>query len=436
MKEEFLQYIWQHQLFDAEKLRCASGEKIEVLHPGIPNRNAGPDFFNAKIKIGDTLWAGNVEIHLKSSDWEKHKHDKDPAYDNVILHVVGDNDKAVYNTVHKQIPTSELYYSPGLYQKYDSLLQSPESIPCADKLPKIDPWVIRRQLTRVLPERLERKTGELKTLLTYTENHWENTFYIAMAKAFGFKINAVPFELLAKSLSLQILAKHKNNLRQLEALLFGQAGMLEDQEVHDDYFLDLQKEYKFLQHKYRLQPLKKHIWKFMRIRPVNFPTVRLAQFAALIARSSHLFSKILLLEDMKTLHNLLSVSAGSYWDTHYIFGKESKSRKKSLGKSAINNIAINTLVPVYFLYGKEKDNETYIEKSLDLLEQLEAEKNHIVNLWESTGVEVKTAFDSQALLELYSSYCHPKRCISCSIGNKVIRATKNKANDSSLKGIS
>lgn len=420
MTEEFLQYIWNYNLFDKKPVRAFTGEKIEVLTTGEHNKDAGPDFFNAKIKIDDTTWVGNVEIHLKSSDWLKHKHDKDKAYDNVILHVVLVNDAETTRTNDEIITTVRLSFDKKLFAHYQILLQSQLWIPCENDFHKIDKFIVAHWLNNLLVERLENKSDYILQNLSLNKNNWENTFYQQLARNFGFKLNAEPFELLAKSLPVVYLAKHKNNLLQIEALLFGQSGLLNDNFSDDEYFQSLKKEYKFLRHKFNLKPVDKHLWKFLRLRPSNFPTLRISQFATLIYKSTALFSKIIEVNGIKELNKLFKISASEYWDTHYVFNKESKKKKKILGKTAFNIIVINTIVPFLFVYGKSKDNEVYKNKAIKLLEELKPEKNSIINNWEKTGVKAINSFYSQALLQLKNEYCAKKKCLKCQIGNKII----------------
>lgn len=324
MKEEFLHYIWKNKLFNKEELLDANGNKIIVENTGLHNHDAGPDFFNAKIKIGDTTWAGNIEIHIKSSYWETHKHHTDKAYDNVILHIVLENDKDVFNTKGNKIQTCELKFNKSHLASYEGLINSENIIACNNYINDIDKFTLNSWLTALLIERIEQKTSELKQILKFTNNNWEEAFYISLAKAFGFKVNALPFELLAKSLPSIILAKNKNNLFQIEALLFGQAGMLKKLNINDAYFSSLKKEYNFLKAKYKLKSIDPHLWKFLRIRPANFPTIRISQFAHLIYKSSHLFSKIIKESDTKKIMQLFNIEASIYWQTHYTLERNQK----------------------------------------------------------------------------------------------------------------
>ncbi len=421
IKEEFLHYIWKNNLFHVKELIDSEGNKIIVENTGFHNHNAGPDFFNAKIKIGNTTWAGNVEIHIKSSYWETHKHNLDKAYDNVILHLVYQHDKDVFNSKGEKIQTCQLNFNHKYLANYEQLIKSKNIIACNSFINKTETFILNSWFTALLIERIAQKTSYLKQILKFTNNNWEEAFYISLARAFGFKINAEPFELLAKSLPSIILAKNKNNLFQLEALLFGQAGMLEDAKCEDDYFQSLKKEYKFLKSKYKLKAIEPHLWKFLRIRPVNFPTVRISQFAQLIHKSSHLFSKILECNSSKEIIEMFDLQASEYWNTHYTFGKTSKKNVKKFGKQATDNIIINTIVPTMFLYGKEKGNEKIKEKAIIFLENIKGEKNKITKKWEEVGLEVKNAYFSQSIIQLHNEYCLKKRCLDCRIGNKYLK---------------
>ena len=353
MNEKFLHYIWQNKLFDVNRLQTSEGQKIEVIDTGKPNTDAGPDFFNAKLKLDGTLWAGNVEIHLYASDWVKHKHHTDKAYDSVILHLVQQDDTPIYRTNGEIIPQAKLNYPAEIEQRYELLLANKQWIACQNKLKQVDGIFVHSWLSAGLTERLSRKTEAIFGLLEQNKNNWEEAFYITLARNFGFGTNSDAFELLARSLPLSYLGKHKDNLFQLEALLFGQSGLLfSSKNEPDDYLLSLQKEYLFLQAKFELKPIDGSMWKLLRLRPTNFPHVRIAQFASLIHKSSKLFSKIIEKTEMEAIEPLFECAPSEYWNTHYLFGEESASRTKKLGKSAIHVILINTVVPFIFCYGK------------------------------------------------------------------------------------
>lgn len=417
MDEKFLYHIWKFKLFNTLNLKTTTGEAIEILKPGNLQFDSGPDFFNAQIKINNTLWAGNVEIDMYASDWINHKHHKDAAYNKIILHVVYEVNKPVAHNV----PVLELkkYIHSSILENYATLKNESASFPCHNEIAKVESIVINSWLERMLTERLEKKTAEINIALQLNKNNWEETFYHFMAKNFGFKTNSLPFELVAKSIPLSVFAKHKNNLLQIEAMLFGAAGMLETN-CSDDYFLSLKKEYHFLIGKFNLTSIDKSLWKFLRLRPANFPTIRISQFAALVYNSTHLFSKILEIKKPHDLHELLNISASAYWNNHYTFGKESGNSIKDLGTNAINLIVINTVVPFLFLYGKAHSNMHFINRAFSFLENLSAEKNIITKKYTGASLQINTAWQSQAVIELYNNYCSNKKCLDCAVGLKIL----------------
>ena len=432
MNEAFLQFIWKYELFQSDNLKTQDGQVVEVIRPGQQNSDAGPDFFNARIKIGETIWAGNVEIHQKASDWYRHKHDQDATYDNVVLHVVKDNDRQIKNTKGDFIPVVQLVYPAHLEQNYHELLKSKQWIACADRFHEVDQLVLQIWFHGLMVERLQQKTGTIIRQLKQNNNDWNETFYQFLAKNFGFKTNAVPFEMLSRSVPLSILSRHKGDLFQLEALLFGTAGLLNEQLLGDDYFLGLRKEFGFLYKKYKLKPVDAHLWKFLRLRPVNFPTIRLAQFAALIHQSTALFSALIEADDLAYIRQLFDVHASEYWKTHYRFNKQSVKNDKNLGEFAFHNIIINTVVPFLFVYGDYHNQQHLKDKALGFLEKIPPERNSIISNWEKLGVTVRSAFDSQALIQLKNCYCNPKNCLNCRLGTKLIGQTlkeDNKPND-------
>jgi hypothetical protein len=422
--EDFLHYVWKFRLFNRMGLRTTDGEEIEVFSAGMAHTDGGPDFQNARIRIGETTWAGNVELHVSSADWNRHGHQTDGAYGSVILHVVYKDDQPVMMPDGRKVPTLELHnrIPDELYQRYHHLIFSNQTfIPCEATLKTVDDITMRNWLTRVLVERLEKKSAAVIDALAVNRGDWEETFYRFLAANFGFKVNALPFELMAKSLPQIILAKHKNYPLQIEALIFGQAGFLEDDFV-DEYPRKLKEEYNFLRKKHKLQPVEKHLWKFLRMRPQNFPTIRLAQFAALVINSNHLFSKILEIKDVAALRDLFAnAKVNDYWDTHYRFDAESKTASKNMGAGAIDILLLNTVAVTLFSYGKHLQKQYYINRALALLEYLPGEKNNITDDFVTFGIKSTTAFDSQALLELKNSYCNHKKCLQCAVGNKVLK---------------
>ena len=424
MKEDFLHYIWKYKLFNTSNLITSAGETIEIINFGLHNTDAGPDFFNGKVKIGATTWVGNIEIHINSSDWIKHKHQNDKAYDNVILHVVYNNDKSITDKDGNTIPTLELkdLINSGLIAKHKNLVCQPESeIACGKQIATIDTFTINTWLNRLAIERLERKSIEIQSTLKLNKNNWEETFYQYLFKYFGLKVNAQPFEMLARNTPLKIIEKH-NNINSIEALLYGQAGFL-DQEIADEYHQKLKKEYHFLKAKFDLVPLEFSIWKMLRLRPSNFPTIRISQLANLLNQQTRFFSKVISVTNIKELQMLFQIQASVYWDTHYQFGVETANDKtKRLGITTINSIIINVVVPFIFVYGKAKQDEELVEKALKLLESLKTENNIIIKKWSNLGVKSTNAMQSQSLIELKNNYCSQKKCLICSIGNKILQS--------------
>ncbi|AMR33785.1 hypothetical protein A0256_21270 [Mucilaginibacter sp. PAMC 26640] len=422
--EDLLHYIWKFRLFDRLDLRTTEGEEIEIYSTGMHNTHAGPDFQNARIRIGETTWAGNAELHLSSSDWQRHGHTTNNAYDNVILHVVYSDDAPVTLLSGRRLPTLELKerVNPELYQRYHNLVFGNQVIiPCEGSIRRVDPLTMKNWLTRVLVERLEKRAEGVTAALIKNRGDWEETFYQYLAANFGFKTNALPFELLAKSLPQNILAKHKNNPLQIEALMFGQAGFL-NSEPADDYPRSLKAEYDYLRKKFNLTPVENHLWKFLRMRPQNFPTVRLAQFAALTIQSSHLFSKILETKEVKALRALFTeVTVNPYWENHYRFDKESPTVGKQLGQSSVDNLLLNTVAVFLFSYGKHMQQDYFTSRALKLLENIPAENNHITTDFATLGVNIINAFESQALLELKNNYCDYKKCLQCGVGIKILK---------------
>lgn len=423
INEAFLHFIWKFLLFENKLIFTSNKEKLEILSVGTQNHDSGPDFFNARIKIENTLWAGNIEIHINSSDWNLHKHYTDDAYNNVILHVVYNHNEEIFSKNGNKIPTLELknIIQKNVLEKYNSLVLSEKRIPCSGQISSIKPIIIQNYLSRLAIERLERKTDAVLKLVKKLNNDWNEAFYIYLAKNFGMKVNAAPFEMLATSLPQKIISKHKNNLLQLEALLFGQSGLLENAENTDDYTKSLKKEFVHLKRKYNLQTLPKGIWKFAKIRPNSFPTIKLAQFAFLCHISSHLFSKIIECNSFAKAKKMFNVEASEYWRTHYTFGNKSKSKMANLGETTIQTIFINTIIPFLFAYGRINNNSIVEDKVLSWLEELKPENNSIIKMWNEEGIVAKSAFTTQALLQLKNEYCNQLRCINCGVGVELIK---------------
>ncbi len=423
MTEEFIHYIWQYKMYSPIALQTVCGQAVEVIHPGEPNSNAGPDFFNAKIKIGDTLWAGNVEVHIRASDWFEHKHQEDKAYDNVILHVVEDNDVAIKRTNGALIPVLKIPCPVSLYHEYVRLKNSTQWLACAGKLDQISPFEISLWMQRMLVERLEHKMVDIERILHQTTQNWDETFYRLLFRSFGFGVNGDPFELLAQTIPLKVLLKYSDNLQLLEALLFGQAGFLTGT-FNDEYLETLSRDYRFLQQKHELVPIEAHLWKFLRLRPSNFPTIRIAQLAALLAKLKGIFGLITNNINLKNIEQILDVGVSAYWQEHYVLQKKSDKKDKSLGVNSKNLIIINTIIPYLFAFGNLTGQQTYIKRSMDWLSELKAEKNSVLDKWKDENIMIYNAADSQALIYLSNNYCKPKKCLRCNIGHKVL-AIKN-----------
>lgn len=424
MKESILHYIWQQKLFKANALRTTDGEELEIIDVGRLNIDAGPDFFNAKIKIGETIWAGNIEIHLLASDWKKHNHQFDKNYNSVILHVVKIADEIVTRADGAKISQLELSYPESIELNYEKLLNEQKWIPCADKIQFVPDIFIQNWKSALLTERLEQKITAIEHLLDENKQHWEDTFYISLARSYGFNTNGQAFESLAKSLPLSVLAKHKDNLFQIEALLFGQSGLL-PKTSNDEYVERLTQEYDFFRNKFSLQAIDGRLWKLLRLRPGSFPHIRIAQFASLIHKSSKLFSHIVEDPQKESLIDLFKTETSEYWKTHYLFAKESDTKIKNIGVQSIYSILINTVVPLLFCYANNKGSQDLKDKSLQLLDVIPAEQNTILTGWKNLGMEAVSAYDSQALIQLKKCYCDDKKCLRCRIGHKVLTVTPN-----------
>lgn len=425
MKELILHYVWQHKLFSTHNLQTTDGESIEIIDVGIKNTDAGPDFFNAKIKIGETIWAGNIEIHVYSSDWIKHNHQSDNAYNNVILHVVLIADCEVYRTDGERIQQLEIVFPREIEENFEQLFIRQKWIPCEDKINLVPSIIIQSWKNTLLTERLEQKMSGIESLLIENNQNWEEAFYITLAHSFGFGTNSQAFENLVRSLPLTVLGKHKDQLFQLEALLFGQAGLLNLKE-YDEYSTGLKKEYDFLSSKYNLNPIDSSQWKLLRLRPDNFPHVRIAQFAALIHSSTKLVSKIAEHPELDYMKQLFCCEPSSYWNTSYTFANKSIFKNKKLGNQSINLILINTVVPFLFCYADKKNKDELKNNILQILEKIPSERNSVISNWQKLGLNAESAFDSQALLQLKKHYCDEKKCLRCRIGHKVLTLPINK----------
>ena len=417
MTERLLQYIWQFQYYNNNSLTTVDGDALQIIYPGKFNTNQGPDFLEAKIKVAETTWAGNIELHIKSSNWVTHKHSEDKNYNNIILHVVWEDDA----DLGLPFPVLELQsrVSNFLLARYDELMMTTAFIPCQNSASQVNELTWKSWKDRLLAERLQHKANKIIEHLTNNNNHWEETFWWLLAANFGVKVNSDAFEKIAKSLPTNILAKHKNQIHQLEALLFGQAGLLENNFI-DAYPAMLQKEFLFYKAKYKLQPIQASLF-FLRMRPANFPSVRLAQLAMLINKSSSLFSVIKEADCLQEIKKLLNVTANDYWHYRYVFDEATAFKEKHIGTQMVNNLLINTIIPIVFAYGMYNKEDGYKSKALQWLEEVPAEKNNITDAFVGLGVENKNAFDSQALIQLKNEYCNQKRCLQCSVGNRLLK---------------
>ncbi|RIA10405.1 uncharacterized protein DUF2851 [Flavobacteriaceae bacterium MAR_2010_72] len=421
MQEDFLHYVWKYLKFDVLRATTVQHDALDVVSVGQHNTNSGPDFFNAQIKIGEQLWAGNVEIHVKSSDWFVHNHEQDKAYDNVILHVVWEHDTEIFRKDNTVVPTLELQslVHKSVLSNYQKLFrESNKWINCENDFPQVDSFVIDHWLERLYFERLERKSETILKLLKASNNDWELVLFQLLAKNFGLKVNGDAFFSLAQSFPFSIVRKIQSNIDQLEALFFGQAGLL-DNEIQDSYFLKLTKEFQFLKQKFQLDNSHVVPVKFFRLRPPNFPTVRLSQLAMLYCNNQNLFSKLIEIETLDEYYSLFKVSTTKFWESHYSFNSASKTSKKILTKPFIDLLLINTIIPIKFSYAKSlgKDIDEVI---VNLVQGLSSEKNSIVEKFDSLKPISKSALESQALLQLKSEYCDKNKCLQCAIGNSLI----------------
>ncbi len=421
LTERLLQFIWQFQYFNKQSLFTSAGERLQILHPGSYNTHQGPDFLGAKIKLEDTIWAGNIELHMQASDWLNHKHNEDAMYENVILHVVWNEDKLIGDKSGNPLPTLIIapLVSKPMLEHYEKLMHSQGFVPCQPYLPVLSPLGWQSWQERLLIERLQKRAAIIFQQLEKTGNHWEEVFWRMLARNFGMPVNADAFKSMAQTIPVSLLAKHKNGIQQLEGLLLGQAGLL-GEETNDNYVLLLKREYHFLQSKYKLVPAA-IAPVFLRMRPANFPTIRLAQLAMLVHQSEHLLSKILEAEKVTDIMQFLNVTANDFWHYHYQLHTKSDYKPKVLGEGMAENILINTIIPVVFAYGLYHNNQMYKDKAIEWLSQIKGEKNNVIKSWQSLGVTAETALQTQGLLELKKHYCDERKCLDCAVGNKILK---------------
>ncbi|MEL0456910.1 DUF2851 family protein [Flavobacteriaceae bacterium SZ-1-7] len=421
MREDFLHYIWKHKKFSTESLQTTASESISITSLGQHNLDSGPDFFNAQMKIGEQLWAGNVEIHVKSSDWFLHSHETDKTYDNVILHVVWEHDTDVFRKDNTPIPTLQLkgLIDTSILNNYEKLFSKKNKwINCENDFGDVNDFVLNNWLERLFFERLERKSKDIEALLIDSKNDWEAVFFKMLAKNFGLKVNGESFFSLANSIDFSIIRKTRPNQNSLEALLFGQAGFL-DEDLEGAYFKKLKQEYMFLTQKFQLKNSQVLPIQFFRLRPSNFPTIRLSQLASLYQQHQNLFSKVVETNKLEDFYELFKVSTSKFWKNHYTFQKESKPSEKRLSKSFIDLLLINTVIPVTFCYAKHqgKDIEDTI---LNLATSINSEKNNIVDAFNNLKKVSQSSFESQAFIQLKTTYCDTNKCLQCAIGNTLL----------------
>lgn len=418
MTERLLQYIWQFQYYNRQELITTKGEELAIIHPGTYNTHQGPDFIGGRIRLGSNTWIGNIELHVNASDWDRHQHSSDKNYHNVILHVVWDNDR---DKTVKNIPTVVLgdRVPKILLQQYNSWMKADCFIPCESSAADAGDLVWISWKERLMYERLERKAEYILSLLSKNNFHWEETLWWMLARNFGLPVNAEAFREMAASIPYNLLWKHRTQIHQLESLLFGQAGLLEER-FDDKYPAMLKKEYQFLKKKYNLYGIHIPVH-FLRMRPACFPTVRLAQLAMLMHLSGNMFAALLNGSTVQEIRKMLVVTANDYWHYHFRFGEATTYQPKTLGAETVNNIIMNTVVPVIFAYGKYHNESSFQQKAVDWIASIPAENNAIVSKFRSLGIPVKTAADSQSLIELRSQYCDKKRCLDCSIANALLK---------------
>ena len=416
-----MQYVWKHRLRRSEDMVTNTGKKVRVVDPGLLNTDAGPDFFNAKIEIDGHMWVGNVEMHYRATDWKRHRHDSDKAYDSVILHVVAKDDAPVRRTNGELIPQLVLEVSPQFNADYASLVGATIEVPCATKIKQVPHLTIVEWVEGLAFERLHGKVERIHQLLDSFNGSWEDVCYVTLARNFGFGINNDAFERLARRTPLRLLGKHSDSVLQIEALLFGQAGMLDAQKPGmDSYYNQLCTEYAFLSNKFQLTPMEKESWKLFRIRPQNFPYRRIAMLAQFIEGGFRMMNRILEAEGEKEMRALFEVELSGYWTKHYTFGKPNERATATLSRSSIDIILINTVAPLLYAYGELTGNYEMTDKAIKLLEDLRAENNSIVSHFVAYGIDCPDALTSQALVQLKREYCDARKCIYCKIGHHLL----------------
>ncbi|HER10146.1 MAG TPA: DUF2851 family protein [Bacteroides sp.] len=415
-QEAFLHFIWKKRLFDPHHLKTTCGKSVEILRTGELNMHAGPDFFNARIKIDGIVWAGNVEIHVHSSDWIRHGHHLDPAFNNVVLHVVREHDCDVTNYLQRRIPVLVLRYPPGLESRYRLLKISDRWLPCGQFMRHIPPPQVRQWLTHLQKERVTDKSGRILKIYQRNGQDWQQTFYRILASGYGLPINSLPFEMTAASIPLEMLMELRESLIDLEAILYGQAGFPGSAGHKSPYLTMLREKHRALAEYVSGEAVPGHLWKFLRLRPASFPTVRISQFASLVHRHFPMLDMVQSCQSVTELEQILRTGASEYWNTHYLFGKSSPGSVKYLGQQASGTLIINTIVPFLSIYGKVQRRKNTLEFVHGILEGMKAESNEIIREWKNYGFTPSSAMESQALIQLRKKYCRQRRCLECQIG--------------------
>lgn len=419
--EGLLQYIWQHKLWLSEDMVTNDGRRVRVIDPGLLNTDAGPDFFNAKVEIDGHLWVGNVEIHVRASDWKRHHHDEDPAYDSVILHVVEKDDAPVHRINGELIPQVELRVSPRFNECYDRLINATVELPCAARIKEVPQLTVTEWIEALAFERLHGKVDRVRELYDRYNGSWEDICYVMLARTLGFGINNDAFERLARVTPLRLLHKHSDSILQVEALLFGQAGLLNGAHDSETYYQQLTREYAFLANKFSLRPIEGSAWRLFRSRPQNFPYRRIALLAQFVHGGFNLMNDILdAAGDTSALRELFDVELSGYWATHYSFGKPSLSAGRALSSGSIDIVLINVVAPLYYARGEMTDDYTMTDRAIELLEDLRPERNSIVTMFQNAGIRCDNALTSQALIQLRRSYCEARKCIYCRLGHRLL----------------
>ena len=428
--EELLHYTWKHKLFPLQSLTTTDGSPVEVIDPGLHNRNAGPDFFNSKIKIGGTLWVGNVEIHTRSSDWFQHGHDHDPRYNNVVLHVCETVDGSIVTADGHYPPQLQLSVPATVREHYAELQQTDQYPPCYRIIPDLSALTVHSWMAALQTERLEQKTEAIRQRAERLNGSWEDAFFVTLARNYGFGINGDAFEQWAYNVPLNAVGHHRDSLFQVEAIFMGQAGLLEldtipahyqKDALNDGYFARLRNEYQYLAHKFSLKPMDVGLWHFLRLRPQNFPHIRISQLANLYYQQRLGLSTLIDCKTVDELKALLRSQVTPYWETHYTFGSLSAKNEKHLSYGSLNLLMINTAIPVLFAVGRHRHREELCDRAFDLLEQLRPENNYIVRMWQQCGLNVRSAGDTQALIQLKKEYCDKRDCLRCRFGYEYLK---------------